>query len=134
MSTSELGPAIPQEPENIQGRSVAAIAAAAVIVTIAGVVVAAWLLRWHEAELGKPTARAKPSTSKVGLELGDIETTGHGTRVNQRASADLERWRWVDRDAGIVAMPIDRAIDLVVDTLQRQSPSEQQLKPGQEVR
>ncbi len=32
----------------------------------------------------------------------------------ERDASALEQWRWVDRDAGIAHIPIDRAIDLTL--------------------
>ena len=51
--------------------------------------------------------------------------TGPGLLVNQSADMDklraaeeatLKSYGWVDRDHGIVRIPIDRAIDLLVET------------------
>ena len=43
-----------------------------------------------------------------------IRDTARGQDLRRAQRDALETWRWVDRDAGIGAIPIDVAIDIVV--------------------
>jgi uncharacterized protein YdgA (DUF945 family) len=80
---------------------------------LAGVIVAAGLLlwagsvalqAWFHGELAEEHARKVVEQPVVELEQ-QLET--------QRAA--LTDYRWVDREAGVVRLPIDRAIELVAD-------------------
>jgi hypothetical protein len=94
------------EPDVIAGRPVAKIAVGAMLVLALSVVAALALLSPAAAE----TPRIAP------LVIGSIETTpildgDRGRHIAAAQRAELERGRWVDRDAGIVDLPLDLAID-----------------------
>lgn len=55
------------------------------------------------------TAGAEFSRKKVETTSVELEST----RAEQ--SQLLENYRWVDKDAGVVSMPIERAMELIVE-------------------
>lgn len=62
----------------------------------------------------KPSPAAEVSNIRSDL----FEQTGAGTRLKQRQHAELAKFRWVDRTHGIVALPIDVAIQVVASRQQ----------------
>ncbi|MBX3226603.1 MAG: hypothetical protein KIT84_31910 [Labilithrix sp.] len=105
MSTHE-----PHDPDHVATRPIARIALGSALVFFASLGVAWALLPRATAE----TPRPAPAT------IGSLETTPilDGDRGRQIASAqraELDRWRWIDRDAGLAEMPIERAIDRLLD-------------------
>jgi hypothetical protein len=45
------------------------------------------------------------------------------TDVRAAQQAELEGYRWVDREQGVVAIPIERAMELVARELEREDPA-----------
>jgi hypothetical protein len=105
-----------QESDRLANRKVIVITIASIIVFGAAVAVAGLLLGPMRA--GRDIGPAAPSAAPA--SMGSVEQTlilgpprGIDTRREQRAS--LDRWGWVDRDAGIARIPVERAMDLVAD-------------------
>ena len=48
------------------------------------------------------------------LEQAPILGAGRGLELRARQEADLHRFGWVDRDAGIARIPVEDAVDLLV--------------------
>jgi hypothetical protein len=89
-------------------RNIALGSLAVMAVSIAAVV---WLMGGLESGYGQ-TPPPAPTT------IGSIEQTlilseGRGTRERSAGRARLDAVEWVDRDAGIARIPIERAMDLV---------------------
>jgi len=104
---------VQQEEDEVRGRAIAIAAAAALVVGGAGVA-GAWLVL----ALGAPPQR--PPVGPAPREIAHVEQTpiwvakdGLDLRTQQRA--ELHAWGWVDRDAGVARIPIERAIDLEVE-------------------
>jgi hypothetical protein len=105
-----------QEPDSIAGARLAKIAGLAIGVGLVGVFFSGLVLetntggiRGHEPGGGAP----RPG----GREIAHVEQTpilgapgGFDLRARQRE--ELTRYRWVDRDAGLVGIPIEQAMDL----------------------
>lgn len=60
-------------------------------------------------------ARAVPEVAPPTgtLDRGLVRYEARGIDRNRAARAELDHFRWIDRDAGIAEIPIDRAIDVV---------------------
>jgi hypothetical protein len=101
-----------QERESIPGPRLGRIAAVSVVIVVASIYLA-WritrALTTHEAATFSH-ASPPPPLGTVERTLVDERARGMELRAAQRA--ELARFRWADRDAGIVRIPIDRAIDL----------------------
>ena len=62
------------------------------------------------------SAVAFPSPSTTSMpEQSLIERTARGIRLREAQRAELDKYEWVDRDAGLVSIPVERAIDLAAE-------------------
>ena len=102
----ERSPAIPQDPEGVRPGAIWSVAAGVVVLSAVLVVIAWWLVV-------PPPAGARASQESP-LEHGLIERASGGDEVRAAGEQQLDRTEWVDRRAGTVRIPIDRAIDAVV--------------------
>jgi hypothetical protein len=107
-----------QEDDLMAGRAITLVAISVLLLTLAMCVWAAELLAGHERE-ERPSGRFPEARLPRPTEAGGIEQETFG-RVPQ-AGIDRERQRrrlhgfgWVERERGVVHVPIDRAIDLYV--------------------
>ncbi len=75
------------------------------------VVVSAGALR---PDLAGPAGRRTVGAELSGIEQTPIWDARDGLDLRSRQEGVLERWAWIDRDAGTARIPIDRAIDLVL--------------------
>jgi len=106
MTIDERSPAIPQDPESVRPGAIWSVAAGVVVLSAVLVAIAWWLV--VPAPAGARAAQASP------LEHGLIERASAGDEVRAAGEQRLDRTEWVDRRAGTVRIPIDRAIDAVV--------------------
>jgi hypothetical protein len=100
-------PAWPQEAERIRS-GVLSVIAAAVVLLSAGLIAIAWWLVIPPLPAERPVAEPSP------LEHGLFDRATGGDDARAAAAHRLDGYSWVDRGAGIVRIPIERAIDAVV--------------------
>jgi hypothetical protein len=100
-----IEPALAQEAERVRVGLVWLVGGATVALSALLVAIAWWLV----APPAMPRAAA-PST----LERGLFEQATGGIDARAAGAARLTRYEWVDRNARVVHIPIDRAIDAVV--------------------
>jgi hypothetical protein len=96
-----------REPEDVRAGVIAAIGAATVALT-ALLVALAWLL------VAPPPAARHPTLAPSPLEHALFDRATGGTDARAAGARQLERAAWIDRGAGVVRIPIARAIDAVV--------------------
>jgi hypothetical protein len=108
-----------QEEDLVASRSLLHVAAVSIAVGAIGVLAAGWLLSIRDGAVkpnfaGRDGPRAAPSAISS-LEQTPIwgEPVGEERQAAQRH--ELESWGWVNRDAGVAHIPIERAMDLVVE-------------------
>jgi hypothetical protein len=99
--------ALHQAPEGISPRAIWLVAAGVVVLS-AALVVVAWLL------VVPPPAAARPVAAPSPLEHGLIDEADGGAALRATGERALEQYRWIDRKARTVRIPIDRAIDAAV--------------------
>jgi hypothetical protein len=103
-----------QEEDVIAARTIVRVAASALVVGAIGVGVA-----WLVLRAGGPQAQVEsPAVAPraiAGVEQTPIWQTEDGLTLRAQQRAELRRWGWADRDAGLARIPIDRAKDLVVE-------------------
>jgi hypothetical protein len=94
----------------------------------------AWAALTVDAQTGRLLSPDHPGPDATVLErttlefsLFDLEARGVEKRARDRAR--LDQLGWVDRDAGVVHVPIDLAMELTVDRFSRQPPSRQGGQP-----
>ncbi len=61
--------------------------------------------RWSAPTMGEDRSEAVDPR-------GLVTNTKQGLEVKRAQRAQLDRWEWVDRDGGVAAIPIERAIDI----------------------
>jgi len=101
-----IEPATPQEAEGIRPGAIWSVAASVIAFSALLVVIAWWLV------VPPPAAARAPEPSP--LEHGLIDTATGGAEVRAAGEQRLGRTEWIDRRAGTVRIPIERAIDAVV--------------------
>lgn len=99
--------AMHQDPEGISARAIWIVAAGVVVIS-AALVVIAWLL------VAPPPPRAGVAASPSPLHRELFDRANEGAQVRAAGALELERTQWVDRKAGVIRIPIERAIDAVV--------------------
>ena len=105
MTTQRFAPPA-QEQDRVDGPRVSLVAVVGVAITALSVAVVRSMLERPAA------AHARPGVLR--LEQGPIETTAPGSELRERKALELSRYAWVDREQGVVAIPIERAMELVV--------------------
>lgn len=101
-----------QDEDRLPRRTLVAIAAVGVLVFAAAVAAAAGLAATHDAPTRHAVTRGAPD------RIGFVEQTlvldaDRGRALRAQQEHELAQYRWIDRDAGVVAIPIERALDVV---------------------
>jgi hypothetical protein len=108
-----------QEPDEVPSRTLVRVSVASVVVGAIGVVVAGWLLVFAVGAVRPSFADAagpRPAASQLsGVEQTPIWNARRGEALMARQRHELESWGWIDRDAGIARIPIERAMNIVVE-------------------
>jgi hypothetical protein len=109
--------AVRQEDDTIAAGRLVKIAGLSIGVGLIGVLVSALLLETNTGGIrGHLPAGATPRAAGraiAGIEQTPLFGAADGLDLRQRQRDELSHYRWVDRDAGLAAIPIERAIDLV---------------------
>jgi hypothetical protein len=106
-----------QAADHLPQRRLVAVGAASVVILLVAIAAAGLLLRVDRPDHGRATA---PLPARAPDEIGHVEqslveSTRRGLDLQDRQRAALGRYGWVDRDAGIARIPIERAIDLTLE-------------------
>lgn len=128
MTTQYRRPDVSQEEDHVPWRGIVAITFA---VTVSFVVLALWarmILHGREAAL-RPAGRApeyaargfEPRSVVAGVDQRIFASQegpgegGIGLMLNRRKREELNRFGWLDRERGLVQIPIEDAMHLVVE-------------------
>jgi hypothetical protein len=110
---------IRQEEDLVASHELVRVGIASIVVGAAGVFFSSLLLvatvgalRPHRA--GPPGPRTAPRELS-GVEQTPIWDARTGESLREAQRRELDRWGWVDRKEGIAKIPIERAMDLVVE-------------------
>jgi hypothetical protein len=104
-----------QEKDAVRRRTITAVGAAGVIVTLVSIWISGLILSAETS--GQPKA-AKPSAPGRQIGIVDqtlVEVENHGADVREAQRRELVRYGWADRDAGVAIIPVEKAMDLVVE-------------------
>lgn len=115
-----------QERDALARRKVIAIAAGGVTVIVVALWIAWGILNLWQGPIPSGPALEAPQTIGT-LEQSLITDTRRGAALRDEQEASLHRWSWIDRDAGVVQMPIDRAMELLEE---RPIPIDRPLDPA----
>ena len=112
-------PEPPGEPDNVSGPGATRILLGGLVILAASILWAFWLLSHDLAALGHP--RSSPNgvvvvaaRSNGRVEQTLIEDNASGWDRRRAAERALSGYRWVDRGRGILHIPIDQAMALVI--------------------
>jgi len=97
----------PQEPEHVRTGVIWLVGLGVLVISAALVVIAWWLVV-------PPPAARHPVAGPSPLEHEVFDRATGGDDARAAGDRRLERTEWIDRRAGVVRIPIDRAIDAVV--------------------
>jgi len=101
-----------QEQDELPRRTILGIAGASIAITLVSLFVARAMLGGGSKTGANESAGAPQTIGTVEQTLVNASRRGLDLRAEQQKQ--LQRYGWVDRDAGIATIPIDRAMDLVV--------------------
>jgi len=108
-----------QEPDTLPWKTIVAVFVAVVALVVALVIVAGRITTANETALRPsrcfPEKYLAPPRDPSGVEETLFGQRGIGQAMNRLSARELERYRWVDRERGLVTIPIERAMDLVVE-------------------
>ncbi|WP_426752726.1 hypothetical protein [Myxococcus sp. Y35] len=112
MSTDYTPP--PPDPGRLPGRLIALVAGAWLLL----VVISLLATRWWEGR-SRPLAHAGPSPVMGRGEVADVNQRpfaleDKAPRLRREQQSRLERYGWVDRDAGLIHLPVERAMEQVL--------------------
>ena len=105
-----------QEPDSVPARTIAAIGVIGLVVFALG---ALWATSVQRGATGSVRADTSPRPALAGQqEVGMVYQPRFDQSIadakNAEARRRLESTGWIDRDAGVVQIPIEQAMDLVV--------------------
>ncbi len=111
--THDAKPELEQEPDRLSTTTVIVIGIVSALVTIASILLSSELLIQRENAL-HPGLREEAPASAAPRAIGMLEQTliredCYGKRLAEDQRAELGRYGWVDRDQGLVSIPIERA-------------------------
>ncbi len=120
------------EEDRISSGKVVAVGVGALVVFFFASLAAVSYLRLRQSEQPPPTIPAELGQSKIGMvEQQIFDVAVRGTRDRARRLEKLGSYGWVDRDGGVVHIPIDRAMDLVAKGVRpAQAPKGEAPPPG----
>jgi hypothetical protein len=108
-----------QEDDAIASTRLARLAAGGTVILCAGVVVAGALLVAVTGRI-RPAGGSQQGPAQIaGIEQTPVREMRSGLDLQEAQRRELDRWGWADRQAGIATIPIDRAIDRVVEEAAR---------------
>jgi hypothetical protein len=121
-TTAPPPPSGPPEEERLPYRRVVAVLFASMVLFTGAVL-------WARSILLDETRAALPRGEAPALEVGKdeigivdqrmFELEGRAERLRRDQRRRLDSYGWVDRDAGVIHIPIQRAMDEVVSELSR---------------
>jgi hypothetical protein len=105
-----------QEEDRIPSGKLARTAIVCVLVGLAGVFTAWLMLKATTGSIrGRERDARSAGTSIANVEQSPILGAAEGLDLEADQRRELSRYRWLDRDAGVAAIPIDRAMDIFVE-------------------
>ncbi len=108
------GHGVRSEEDRISSGKVVAVGVGALVVFFFASLAAVSYLRLRQSEQPPPSIPAELGQSKIGMvEQQIFDLAVRGTRDRTQRLQKLGSYGWVDRDGGVVHIPIDRAMDLV---------------------
>jgi hypothetical protein len=119
------------EEDHVSTRTILAVGLGSLLLFLLAGAAAVAYLRVRQAEHGPVARPAEAGKSKIGMVEQDLlDLAVRGVRENARKRERLGSYGWVDRNAGVVHLPIDRAMDLVAQGVRPASGAPSTTAPG----
>ncbi|HEX4338553.1 MAG TPA: hypothetical protein VH062_21760 [Polyangiaceae bacterium] len=109
----------PQEPEHVRGALVAWVIAGAVAMTLFCVFVARAVLHVDLPLVPATTPRYPAGETVGGIEQLPLDGPARGALRSRKSRDALHAYGWADREHGIARIPIERAMQWLVDDATR---------------
>jgi hypothetical protein len=123
---------VTQEADHVSGRMVTIVAMVTIGVFAVGIAVAWWILT----AIGAPRQPALPDPKQpIAKEINATDRwlfrEPYGVAGQRTETQRLDSYGWVDRERGIIHIPITRAMELYLDRQADTTPAHVQPPPGQ---
>lgn len=125
MSTREPGPTegftVVQESDVVASRKVSVILLVTIVISIVSVAAAGMILSVRRKSLSfhEPASASAAPRQIANIHQTPILRGRHGFELRERQRRALDEYRFIDRQRGLVQIPIDRAMQIVVDDAAR---------------
>jgi hypothetical protein len=104
-----------QEHDTLAQRKLVVTTIGSIVVFTAAVIAAVLLLDAFREGRDRGAVAAQVAPNTIGtVEQRLILSAPRGLDDKRDQRASLDRWGWVDRDAGLATIPVERAMDLIV--------------------
>ena len=122
--TERKSPGVAAEPDRLSARLVVRFAVILTVVSIACLLIVYGFFRFFESRTRKteagptPVEAEQPRTAEQKLPPEprlEIDPQAHLARLHAEEDAVLRTYGWVDKPNGVVRIPIDRAMQLLVE-------------------
>ena len=109
-----------QEPDLLPGKKVTTVLVGLIVIVVIGYVAAFLLGDCRARELGAPPDRRVTEAERIPAEVNAMETTifdeeAQGLEDQEVATERLDSYGWVDRERGLVHIPIEQAFDVYLE-------------------
>jgi hypothetical protein len=115
----EVNPNVRHERRDVNGRVLAAIVLAIVVLGVLGHFGLHGFLDWLSGNRARHQAAAhplaQPDTQVPPGPVLQVDVSGELQRLRAQESHNLNSYGWIDRKAGRVRIPIERAMTLIVE-------------------
>jgi hypothetical protein len=106
-----------QEPDDVPAGPIVRVAGVSVAIAVAAILTAGAVLVATANPLRHAVPRARePSPVPGPVEQTPVRDVQRGVDLFDAQRHALERWGWADRQAGVATIPIEEAMQLVVET------------------
>lgn len=109
-----------QEPDSYSRAKSLILAAVTMAVILAVIVLCALLMEGKVSSLRVSSRALTAPTVRTPREIGGVKQTlidvdDYGRRLEAAQRQELERYRWTDRGRGVVSIPIEEGMRLIIE-------------------
>lgn len=112
------GFAVVQEDDAVSAKRLSLVISLALLIAVVAVVLSGWLCAYARRSVRPQRESADEQVEHAPAQIAGIHQTPigrdrHGWALRERQRAALEQYRWLNRERGIVQIPIERAMLLI---------------------
>jgi hypothetical protein len=119
------GEHVRSEDDHVSTGKIVGVGVASLVIFFVASLLTVMYLRGRQSEHGPMSTPPELGQSKIGMveqQLFDVAVRGLRDRDERRER--LRSYGWVNRDAGVAHMPIERAMELVIQGVRPQPPAQ----------